>query len=177
MRAARLTGAGLGLLALLLVLASARPETKSPDLGAQLSLGIQASGVVQADPQDPAPALSASRLLAGQAPAEGRAVVRNLGEDPVAVRLWLPADGVDEFGRLADVLRIKVLSDRGILASVGLLDLTESGSAPLVLGVGESANLTLEAWIPPDAPDDYQGEQAEASLEVRTEPVTGVDLG
>lgn len=177
MRAARLTGAGLGLLALLLVLASARPETKSPDLGAQLSLGVRATGVVQVDPQDPAPALSASRLLAGEAPAEGRAVIRNLGEDPVAVRLWLPADGVDEFGRLAGVLRFKVASDRGLLASVGLLDLVEAGSAPVVLGVGESADLTLEAWIPPDAPDDYQGEKAEAALEVRAEAVAGAGHG
>ncbi len=177
MRAARLTGAGLGLLALLLVLASARPETKPPDLGARLSLGIQASGIVQVDPQDPAPALSTSRLLAGEAPAQGRAVVRNIGEYPVAIRLCLPGDGVDEFGRLAGVLRIKVLSDRGMLASVGLLDLVEAGSAPVVLGVGESVNLTLEAWIPPDVSDGYQGEQAEAALEIRAEPVAGVDLG
>ncbi|HTU13901.1 MAG TPA: hypothetical protein VMF31_01765 [Solirubrobacterales bacterium] len=168
MKAARFTGAGIGLLALLLVLVSARPDSRAPDLGARLDLGITAPGTLGIEPGAPAPVLSAPSLLDGAPPAEGRAVISNLGNRPVTFRLAVTEKQLAGFGRLADVLRLRIVSDRGLLAYVGLPDL-RSGSAPVRLGVRDSAAVSIEAWIPAGTPDTYQGERADADLAVRIE--------
>ena len=174
MNAARFTGAGLGLLALLLVLVSARPEAREPDLGARLSIGMTAPGVIDVSPEDPRPVVSDPGLVDGRSPVEGRAVIYNRGSEPVAIRLGVSGEGVADFGRLAKVLRLRITSDQGLLAFVGIYDLV-AGSAPVVLGVGESVPIAIEAWIPEGTPDDYHGELVEADLEIRTEdPGSGI---
>jgi len=168
MKAARFTGAGLGLLALLFLLVSARPETKEPDLGARLDLGITAPGILGIEPGAPAPVLSAPSLLDGGPPAEGHAVIRNLSDHPVTIRLGLTERRLAGFDRLANVLRVRITSDRGLLAYVGLPDLLR-GSAPVTLGVRDSVGVSIDAWIPAGTPDEYQGDRVESDLDVWVE--------
>lgn len=166
MKAARFTGAGIGLLALLLLLVSARPDSKEPDLGARLSLGVTAPGILGIEPGAPAPVLSAPSLLDGGPPAEGRVSISNLGNRTVTIRLGISERELAGFGRLADVLRLRITSDRGLLAYVGLRDL-QSGSAPVRLGIRESVAVMIDAWIPAGTPDDYQGDRVEGDLQAR----------
>lgn len=168
MKAARFTGAGIGLLALLFLLVSARPDSKEPDLGARLDLGITAPGILGIEPGAPAPVLSAPSLLDGGPAAEGRAVIRNLGNHPVTIRLGLTEKQLAGFDRLADVLRVRIVSDRGLLAFVGLRDLLQ-GSASVRLGVRDSVGVSIDVWIPAGTPDDYQGDRVTSDLDVWVE--------
>jgi hypothetical protein len=154
MRAALLVlGAALAGLAIMVEQPGAGPHS----LPARVAVTVPATGELAVNPASPEAALRAS-LEPGE---EATAYVRVVNQSPVPQRMRLVAAGGSRELDAELAVRLRAGTDPAL--HDGSLGALRSGSAPLLLLVGEKVRLELRASLPAAA-DSYEGRAATFDL-------------
>lgn len=160
---ARVLGGCLGAALALTALANARVPPAGGALGLDLTVAASPSGELGIDP--PGPALAVTGMRPGSVPAKGSFAIRNQTGRVRAFRLRaLPS--IPDVDR---ALRLRAVSGRTVLYDGTLGGLREWTTTRVELRSGETAAVSLRAWLAPGA-TRWAGRVADVPLELSAEP-------
>jgi hypothetical protein len=163
---ARAAGALLGLaLAVMLILVS-RPGAAGTGAPASLSVAIAPVGELEISPPPPRTLLEARALRPGGPPASGAFMVRNQTGESLAVALRAEPDST----ALNGLLEVRVRSGERVLAESSLESLRVR-PIQLRLASGQRARLSLEAWLPAQVLEGYEGALVDVTLTPQLRPL------
>lgn len=155
----RAAGALLGLALAVTLLLVSRPGAAGAGAPAAVSFAIAPVGELEVVPSPPRPVLEARSLRPGGARASGAFSVRNQTGEDLAVALRAEADST----ALNGLLRVRVRSGGRVLADSTLEGLRVR-PIRLWLASGQRARLRLEAWLPGQVLDGYEGALVDVAL-------------
>lgn len=164
--AARVAGAGLGLLIAVLIIFSARPAG-SAALRAPASIGIsvRTGGAVAAAPAAPKRLLVAPRMRPGQRASGRFRLVNQTGRRlEVGLRARPSSSGLEELVRVRLAVRKRRLADTTVNG------LRQAPSEPVTLRPGQTARLRITASIERGADIGYAGRRLSLVLATVTPP-------
>jgi hypothetical protein len=159
---ARAAGALLGLTLAVTLLLVSRPGAADAGAPASLSVAIAPVGELEISPAPPQPVLEARSLRPGGPPASGAFTVRNqTGEDLTVV---LRADVSST--ALNGLLEVRIQSGGRVL-SESTLESLRVRPLRLQLNSGEGIPLSIEAWLPAQVLEGYEGALVDVTLTPR----------
>jgi hypothetical protein len=159
-RAARVAGAVIGMSAAALIVVSARPAANLDGMTAAVRFSVPLSGELAVRPAAPREVLVARSLRPGGPRPSGGFEVRNQTGDTLALGFRAHPSSTALDGLLR--LRLRVAGHQRTTAT---LQGMRRGSAPVLrLPPAAARHVEVQAWIPRDAGDGYEGQRLAVSL-------------
>lgn len=165
---ARAAGALLGLALAVTLLLVSRPGAAGAGAPAAVGVAIAPVGELEIAPAPPRPVLEARSLRPGGPRARGAFAVRNQTGGTLAVALPVEVDST----ALNGLLEVRVRSGGQVLAE-STLESLRVRPLRLRLASGESARLSLEAWLPAQVIEGYEGASVDLTLTPRVRTLGG----
>ncbi|HKO39303.1 MAG TPA: hypothetical protein VJU14_13140 [Solirubrobacterales bacterium] len=165
---ARAAGALLGLTLAVTLLLVSRPGAVGAGAPAAVSVAIVPVGELEVTPAPPRPVLEARSLRPGGPPASGAFTVRNQTGEDLAVALRADMDST----ALNGLLEVRVRSGDRVLSESSLESLRVRPPR-LQLASGERADLSIEAWLPSQVLEGYEGAIVDVTLTPRLRTLEG----
>jgi hypothetical protein len=167
---ARAAGALLGLTLAVTLLLVSRPGAVGAGAPAALSVAIAPVGELEIAPAPPRPVLETRSLRPGGPRAGGAFAVRNQTGEVLAVALRADVDSTV----LNGLLEVRVRNGEQVLAE-STLESLRVRPLRLQLASGERAQLSIEAWLPTQVLEGYEGAIVDVTLtpQLRTLGVSG----
>ncbi|HEY6729747.1 MAG TPA: hypothetical protein VI039_01850 [Solirubrobacterales bacterium] len=162
---ARAAGALLGLALAVTLLLISRPGAAGAGAPAAVSVAIAPAGELEVVPAPPQPVLEVRSLRPGGPRASGAFTVRNQTGESLGVTLRAEVDST----ALNGLLEVRVVSGGRLLAESSLESLRVR-PLRLQLASGQRRGVRLEAWLPAQVLDGYEGALVDVTLtpELRT---------
>jgi hypothetical protein len=157
---ARAIGALLGLGIALAIVLVARPSANGAGLTATVRFSIPPSGELARTPPAPQPVLVADSLRPGAGRTAGSFLLHN--QTPRAMTLNFVARPSST--ALDGLLQVRLRAGGQTLASGALQGMLHGSSGSLRLPSGATRRLKLEAWMPADVGDGYEGRLIRVAL-------------
>lgn len=160
-------GLAVGLLLAALLVLDNRMPRGTGTLGADVVFAVTPTGELSIKPSGPF--LSATQLRPGP---EARAPVGSLeafNQSPVPLQVHLR--GLPSLKDIDQALWVSVQAEGRQLFRGPVGDLRTWTSQFLTLASGEKATLTVRTWLPPSAPQGWEGRVATVDLEFRSDVV------
>ncbi|HEU4463046.1 MAG TPA: hypothetical protein VFR75_10695 [Solirubrobacterales bacterium] len=164
----RAAGALVGLALAVTLLLVSRPGAAGAGAPAAVSFAIAPAGELEVTPPPPRPLLEVRALRPGGARARGAFSIRNQTGEDLAVALRAEVDST----ALNGLLEIRVRSDGRSLAESTLEGLRVR-PIQLQLASGQRARLDLEAWLPSQVLEGYEGALVDVVLTPRLRVLGG----
>lgn len=136
-----------------------RPGAAGAGAPATVSFAIAPMGELEVTPAPPRPVLAVRSLRPGGPRASGAFTVRNQTGEDLAVALKVKPDST----ALNGLLEVRVRS-AGRLLSESSLESLRVRPIRLRLASGQRAGLSLEAWLPAEVLDGYEGALVDVTL-------------
>lgn len=156
---ARAAGALLGLTLAVMLLLVSRPGAVGAGAPAAVSVTIAPAGELEVLPPPPRPVLETRSLRPGGPVATGAFTVRNQTGEDFAVALRADVSST----ALNGLLEVRVRSGERVLAE-STLESLRVRPLQLRLASGERAQLSIEAWLPAQVLEGYEGALADITL-------------
>ncbi|MCW3014648.1 MAG: hypothetical protein JWO02_1740 [Solirubrobacterales bacterium] len=157
---ARTLGACLGVAGAALLLFTARPSANVPRLPATVRLAVASTGELEVTPTPLRRVLGSRSLVPGGRRTQARFTIRNQTGKTLVVGFRAPAASTP----LDGLLRVRLSSAGASLANSTLQGLRRGSAATLRIASGTTRRLRVQAWIPRDISDGYEGQQATVLL-------------
>lgn len=157
---ARAAGGILGMALAAVVVLAARPAGDTAGLTATARFSVPPSAELAVTPGSPSQVLVADGLRPGGKRASASFEVHN--QTAAAMRLTFRARPSST--ALNGLLQLRLSSGRLLLTRAPLQGLLHGVSHALALPAGATRRLSLEAWIPSDAGDGYEGQLVRVAL-------------
>jgi hypothetical protein len=164
----RAAGALLGLTLAVTLLLVSRPGAVGAGAPAAIRVAIAPVGELEITPAPPRPVLEARALRPGAPRASGAFTVRNQTGESLAVTLRADVSST----ALNGLLEVRVRSGPRVLAESALESLRVR-PLRLRLASGERADLSIEAWLPAQVLEGYQGALVDVTLTPRLQMLGG----
>lgn len=158
----------LGLALAVTLLLVSRPGAAGAGAPAAVSFAIAPVGELEVVPPPPRPVLEARGLRPGGPRASGVFTIRNQTGEDLAVALRAEVDST----ALNGLLEVRVRDDGHPLAESALEGLRVR-PIQLQLASGQRARLSLEAWLPSQVLDGYEGALVDVNLVPRLRTLDG----
>ncbi len=156
---ARAAGALVGLALAVTLLLVSRPGAAGAGAPATVGFAIAPVGELEVSPAPPRPVLAMRALRPGGPRAKGAFTIRNQTGEDLAVALRAEVDST----ALNGLLEVRVRSGGRLLADSALEGLRVR-PIRFRLASGQRARLDLEAWLPAEVLDGYQGAMVDVTL-------------
>jgi hypothetical protein len=156
---ARAAGALLGLTLAVTLLLVSHPGAVGAGAPAAVSVTIAPVGELEVSPPPPRPVLEARSLRPGGPRAGGAFAVRNQTGEILAVALRADVDST----ALNGLLEVRVRNEERVL-SESTLESLRVRPLQLRLASGERAHLSMEAWLPAQVLEGYEGAIVDITL-------------
>lgn len=164
---ARSVGLSVGLVLIGVALHSWRvPPGTGPLLGADVAFTAGPTGELEVSP--------AGRFLAGtDLRPSGRVLTGTLAiRNQTGRRLAVQLRALPNLDDLDHLLHVEISGSQEILFQ-GDLDALRTWTTPLILRRGRGQSLSFRAWMLPQAPSGYEGDEAAVTMEFLSTPVGG----
>lgn len=165
---ARAAGALLGLTLAVTLLLVSRPGAAGTGAPAAVRVAIAPVGELEIVPAPPRPVLEARSLRPGGPRAGGAFSVRNQTGESLAVALRADVSST----ALNGLLEVRVRNGGRVL-SESTLESLRVRPLRLQLASGERTSLSIEAWLPAQVLEGYEGALAEITLTPRLQTLGG----
>jgi hypothetical protein len=165
---ARAAGALLGLTLAVTLLLVSRPGAVGAGAPAAVSVAIAPVGELEVTPPPPSPVLKTRSLRPGGPVAGGAFAVRNQTGENLVVALRADVDST----ALNGLLEVRVRSGDRVLSESSLESLRVRPPR-LRLASGERADLSIEAWLPTQVLEGYEGAIVDVTLTPRLRTPAG----
>lgn len=165
---ARAAGALLGLTLAVTLLLVSRPGAAGAGAPAAVAFAVAPAGELEVVPSPPEPVLETRSLRPGGTRAGSAFTIRNQTGEDFAVALRAEVDST----ALNGLLQVRVRS-KGSLLAASTLEGLRVRPIRLQLASGESARLGLEAWLPKQVLDGYEGAIVDVTLVPRLRTLGG----
>lgn len=136
-----------------------RPGAAGAGAPAAISFAVAPVGELEVSPAPPRPVLEMRSLLPGGPRASGAFTIRNQTGEDLAVALRAEVDST----ALNGLLEVRIRSDDRLL-SESTLEGLRVRPIRLQLASGQRAQLSLEAWLPAQVLDGYEGALVDVTL-------------
>ena len=156
---ARAVGCVFGLGLAFTVLLVARPSASAARMTATVRFAVPLSGELAVTPRAPEHCLIAAGLRPGGAPATGRFEAQNQTGETIAVGFRARRSS----SALDGLVRVRLSVGGRSLADTTLQGLGRASDTVLI-GPGSSRKIKVEAWMPQNVGDGYEGRDIEVSL-------------
>jgi hypothetical protein len=156
----RTIGAILGIGGAALLLVAARPDATVSRLPATLRVTAGVTGELAVTPSAPRPVLISRALIPGGPVAAAGFTIRN--QTGKALIVGFRVRGARS--ALESLLRLRLGNTGSPLADTTLQGLRRGSASTVRLASGSTRRLRVEAWIPADVTDGYEGQQAVIAL-------------
>lgn len=165
---ARAAGALLGLTLAVTLLLVSRPGAAGAGAPAAVSFAIAPVGELEVLPPPPRPVFAERSLRPGGPRASGAFSIRNQTGGSLDVALWPEVDST----ALNGLLEVQIRSGGRLLAA-STLESLRVRPIHLRLASGGRADLSLEAWLPAQVLDGYEGALVDVTLTPRLRTLGG----
>lgn len=165
---ARAAGALLGLTLAVTLLLVSRPGAVGAGAPAAVSVTIAPAGELEVVPPPPRPVLETRSLRPGGPVATGAFTVRNQTGETLAVALRADISSTE----LNGLLEVRVRSGSRVL-SESTLESLRVRPPRLQLGSGQRAHISLEAWVPTQVLEGYEGALVDVTLTPQVQTLGG----
>jgi len=157
---ARAIGALLGLGLALAIVLVARPSASGAGLTATVRFSIPLSGELATSPPAPQPVLVADSLRPGEGRTAGGFLLHNQTPRAMTLNFTARPSGT----ALDGLLQVRLSAAGQTLASGALQGMLHGSTSSLRLPSGATRRLKLEAWMPVNVGDGYEGRLIHVTL-------------
>jgi hypothetical protein len=157
---ARATGALLGIGVAVAIVFAARPSANGAGLTATVRFSIPPSAELARTPPAPAPVLIADALRPGEGQTAGSFDLHNQTPHMMLINFTARPSGT----ALNGLLQVRLTAAGKTLASGALQGMLRGSASSLRLPSGATRRLKLEAWMPANVGDGYEGRLIHVSL-------------